>query len=403
MTETRLPCFGDIEQAAARIHGAIMDTPCVASRTLSEICGCDLFLKFENLQFTASFKERGALNRLLTLRPDERAAGVVAMSAGNHAQALAYHARRLGIGATIVMPKGTPATKVSRTRMQGATVLVEGRNLSEAQEVAQRQSALFGLTLVHPFDDPEIIAGQGTLGLEMLAAVPDAEMLVVPVGGGGLIAGIATAAKAINPKIEIIGVQSQTYPSMIAALRGDEQPSPDGLTIAEGIAVKTAGLLTRRIVRLQVDRLLTVSEEAIERAVALLQSVEKTVVEGAGAAGLAAILEYEPLFVGRRVVTPLTGGNIDGRRLASVIMRDLVRTGRLVRISVAISDQPGEMAALAAIFGDEGANIVEVDHDRLRLALNARGAVLDVVAEVEDRDHGQRLIARLVAEGMDVQ
>ena len=394
---TQSPTIDDIHAAAARITGQVMETPCLPSEKLSQIAGCALFLKFENLQFTASFKERGALNKLLTLWAKEREAGVVAMSAGNHAQGVAYHAKRLGISATIVMPKCTPLTKITRTRDHGARVLVEGANLAEALAAATREQTMFGLTMVHPYDDADVIAGQGTLGLEILAQVDDLDVIVVPIGGGGLISGVAIAAKAINPAIRIIGVQSRTYPSMERALSGEPPVEADGLTIAEGIAVKTAGLLTRDIVRAHVDDILLVEEASIERAIALLQGVEKTVVEGAGATGLAAILEHPAHFAGKRVATLLTGGNIDSRVFANVILRDLIRQGQLLRFEVPISDQPGALATLANIVAAEGANIVDVSHERLSLALNPKGAVLDIVLELENAGHRDRILASLAA------
>lgn len=397
-----VPTLSDVREAARRIAGQVMQTPCLASETLSAIARCQLFLKFENLQFTASFKERGALNRLLVIPPAERVRGVCAMSAGNHAQGVAYHARRLGIPATIVMPHGTPLTKIARTRDHGADVEIAGANLSEALTIARAMAESERRTFVHPYDDAAVIAGQGTLALEILAAVDDLDALVVPIGGGGLISGIAIAAKALKPKLQIIGVQSRTYPSMQRALAGDEIPCGDGLTIAEGIAVKTAGALTRTIVAAQVDDILLVEEASIERAVALLLSVEKTVAEGAGAAGLAAILKYPERFAGKRVATILTGGNIDLRVLASVAMRELVRGGQLLRLDVPISDQPGTLAALATVIGEEGANIVDVGHDRLSLAFNPKGAVLDLVVEVRDRAHGESLVAALSVRGFDV-
>jgi len=401
MTFQETPAIDDIYAAAERIAGQVMNTPCVPSETLSRITGCQLFLKFENLQFTASFKERGALNKLLCLWPRERPTGVCAVSAGNHAQGVAYHAARLGIPATIVMPVGTPMTKVMRTREHGATVLIEGANLAEAFAAAQREAALFGLTMVHPYDDTEVIAGQGTLGLEILSQVERLDAIVVPIGGGGLISGIAIAARALAPDIKIIGVQSKTYPSMVRAMENASAVAGDGMTIAEGIAVKTAGTLTREIVREHVDDILLVEEASIERAVALLQSVEKTVVEGAGAAGLAAIIEHRERFAGLRVATPLTGGNIDSRMFASVIMRDVVRSGQLLRIGVPISDPPGALAALATILAKEGANIVDVAHERLSLALNPKGAMLDVVLELEGAAHGERVLDTLRAEHFD--
>lgn len=397
-----LPTADDVAHAAARLAGHILNTPCVESRTLAAITGAArLHLKFENLQFTASFKERGALNKLLTLTQDQREAGVCAMSAGNHAQGLAYHAKRLGIPATIVMPNGTPMTKIGRTRDHGATVIVDGDNLSEALTRAEDIAARQSLTFVHPFDDSAVIAGQGTIAEEMLQAIPDLDVLVVPIGGGGLISGIAIAAKAINPAIHILGVQSAIYPSMGYALDGEPAPVQGGLTIAEGIAVKSAGQLTRQIVRTHVDEVLLVEESAIEQAVALLLSVEKTVVEGAGAAGLAAILQHRGHFVGRKAATILTGGNIDLRVLASVAMRELVRQGQLLRFAVPISDQPGATARLTTILGERGANIVDIAHDRLSLALNPKGAVLTVVAEVQDRAHGEAILCQLRADGFD--
>jgi threonine dehydratase len=394
------PSFDDIRAAEARIGGAIMNTPCVRSETLSAIAGCELFLKFENLQFTASFKERGALNKLLQLQASGGVAcGVCAVSAGNHAQALAYHARRLRVPATIYMPRGTPMTKVARTRDHGAEVVLEGTNLSEALAAARVRCDAERLTFVHPFDDPDVIAGQGTLALEILAATSDIDVMVVPIGGGGLIAGVAIALKTLKPQMRLIGVQSSTYPSMVVALDGSDEPIGDGMTIAEGIAVKTAGMLTREIIRSLVDDIVLVDEPSIERAVALLLSVEKTVVEGAGAAGLAAILEHPQLFTGKRVATLLTGGNIDLRMLASVAMRELVRCERLLRFEVPIHDRPGALSVLVDVLAREGANIVDLSHDRLSLSLNPKGATLDTVVEVENSSHGARVLAALARRG----
>jgi len=390
--------IADIRAAAFNLADSVMDTPCLASKTLSAIAGCELFLKFENLQFTASFKERGALNKLLCLTAKERSAGVCAMSAGNHAQGLAYHARRLGIQATIMMPLGTPATKIARTRDHGADVVVEGLNLSEALTEALHLSKVKGLTFVHPFDDPQVIAGQGTIALEILRTVPDLSIIVIPIGGGGLISGIAIAAKALNPEIRIVGVQSTTYPSMRNALAGTDMPCADGMTIAEGIAVKTAGQVTREIIRALVDEIVLVEETSIERAIALLLSVEKTVVEGAGAVGLAAILEHGDKFAGQKVATLLSGGNIDLRVLSAVAMRELIRNGQLLRFDVPLSDHPGTLSALTAVLARERANVVDIAHDRLSLALNPKGAALDVVVEVQDRAHGQAVLDALNAE-----
>lgn len=391
----------DIVAAAERIRGAVMETPCVASRTLSAITGCELYLKFENLQFTASFKERGALNKLLQLDAVQRRAGVCAMSAGNHAQGVAYHAKRLDIPATIVMPRGTPLTKIGRTREHGAHARIAGDNLSEALAVATELAEREGLTFVHPFDDPAVIAGQGTIAAEMLAAVPDLDTLIVPIGGGGLISGIAIAARNLKPSMQIIGVQSRTYPSMTRAIEGLETPCPDGMTIAEGIAVKTAGQLTRQIVRRHVDDILLVRETEIERAVALLLSVEKTVVEGAGAAGLAALLEHPARFAGRTVGTILSGGNIDLRAIADVAMRELSRSGHLLRVDVPIADRPGALADIGAVLGKAGANILSVAHDRMSLGHNPRGAVLDILLEVQDRRHGETVLDALRARSFD--
>lgn len=391
------PSFADIEQAEQRLADHIMNTPCLPSRTLSRLAGCELFLKFENLQFTASFKERGALNKLLGLGPKQRGMGVVAMSAGNHAQGVAYHAARLGIAATIVMPVGTPLTKISRTRDHGARVIIEGANLAESHALAEQFVEQRGLTLIHPYDDAEVIAGQGTLGLEIVRAIENLDVIVVPIGGGGLIAGVAIAAKAINPDLQVIGVQSVIYPSMVRAIAGDDAPVPDGATIAEGIAVKRAGALTRQLVSTLVDDILLVEEASIERAIALLQSVEKTVCEGAGAAGLAAVLEHGSRFRGMRVAVPLTGGNIDSRMFANVILRDLIRQGSLMRIDVAISDQPGMLADIATLLGREGACIVEVGHDRMTLSVNPKRVSLELVVEIQDRAHGDRLMEALRA------
>src|SRR5882762_2455804 len=320
----------DIRAAAKRIAGAVEHTPFVHSRTLSKLTGAEIFLKFENLQFTASFKERGALNKLLSLSEAERKRGVIAMSAGNHAQAVAYHAARLGIPAVIVMPKGSPNTKIKNTQVHGAKVMLEGETLADAAQHAHAVAKRDDLVFVHPYEDPLIIAGQGTVGLEMLQAVPELEVLVVPVGGGGLLAGIATAARALNPRIKLYGVESRTYPSMHQRLAG-EPVKVGGDTIAEGIAVKDVGEMALAVIRKEVEEVLVVAEETIERAIVALIEIEKTVAEGAGAAALAALLEHGGRFAGKRVGIPISGGNIDSRVLASVLMRGLVRDARLVR------------------------------------------------------------------------
>jgi threonine dehydratase len=383
-----------IRAAAKRISGAVEQTPCVHSRTLSRLTGAQIFLKFENLQFTASFKERGALNKLLSLGQSERARGVIAMSAGNHAQAVAYHAARLGIPATIVMPRGSPNTKIKNTQVHGATVVLEGDNLFEAGKHARELAAQRNLVFVHPYEDPLIIAGQGTVGLEMLAAVPDLEMLVVPVGGGGLISGIATAARALTPSIQIFGVESRNYPSMHQRLNGLPVEC-GGDTIAEGIAVKDVGSTALSIIRSCVEEVLIVEEETIERAVVALIEIEKTVAEGAGAAGLAALLQHPARFAGKRVGIPISGGNIDSRVLASVLMRGLVRDGRLVRLRVTMPDVSGSLAKVAAVIAEAGGNIVEIQHQRLFGTSSVRSPEVEFLVETRDREHTDVLVRSL--------
>jgi threonine dehydratase len=391
----------DIRAAAQRIAGAVERTPCVHSRTLSRLAGAEVFLKFENLQFTASFKERGALNKLLSLGEPEKKRGVIAMSAGNHAQAVAYHAARLGIPATIVMPRGSPNTKIKNTQVHGATVVLEGENLFEAGKHARELAARDDLVFVHPYEDPRIIAGQGTVGLEMLAAVPDLEMIVVPVGGGGLISGIATAAKALRPSIRILGVESRNYPSMHQRLAGLPVEC-GGDTIAEGIAVKDVGATALSIIRELVDEVLVVEEETIERAVVALIEIEKTVAEGAGAAGLAALLQYGERFAGRRVGIPISGGNIDSRVLASVLMRGLVRDGRLVRLGVTMPDVSGSLAKVAAIIAEAGGNIVEIQHQRIFGTSSVRSPEVEFLVETRDREHTDALVRALQEKSVKV-
>ena len=392
----------DVEAAAATIHGAVELTDCDKSRTLSEMLGAEAWLKFENLQFTASFKERGALNRLSALTEAERARGVIAMSAGNHAQGVAYHARRLGVRATIVMPAGTPMVKVENTRRHGATVIVEGATLEESAAFAHAEGARHGLVFVHPYDDPLVIAGQGTVAVEMLSAVPDLDTLVVPIGGGGLISGMAVAAKALKPDIRVIGVQAALYPSMFNVVKGANLPMR-GDTLAEGIAVKKPGLITTQIVRALVDDILLVTEEQIEHAVSLLIGIEKTVVEGAGAAGLAAMFAHRQRFLGRRVGLVLCGGNIDTRLLASVLTRELAREGRLSQLTIDLVDQPGQLARVATLLGEAGANVVEVSHQRTFSDLPAKGTLLEVVIETRDRAHLNDTVARLRTAGYEVE
>ena len=390
-----------IRAAAARIESAVERTPFLPSQTLSRLTGCELYLKFENLQFTASFKERGALNKLASLSEAERRRGVIAMSAGNHAQAVAYHAARLGIPALIVMPKGSPNTKIKNTRVHGATVLLEGESLAEAgahaHELARRDNLMF----VHPYEDPLIMAGQGTVGLEMLEAVPALDVLVVPVGGGGLIAGIATAARALNPRIKIYGVESRTYPSMHQRLKG-EPIKVGGDTIAEGIAVKDVGDMAFAIIQKQVEEVLVVEEETIERGIVALIEIEKTVAEGAGAAALAALLEHPQRFAGKRVGIPISGGNIDSRVLASVLMRGLVRDARLVRLRVTMPDVSGSLAKVAQLIADAGGNIVEVQHQRIFGTASVRSPEVEFLVETRDSEHTRALVHSLEEKGIRV-
>jgi threonine dehydratase len=390
-----------IRAAAARIAGAVERTPFLPSRTLSRLTGTELYLKFENLQFTASFKERGALNKLLSLGDDERRRGVIAMSAGNHAQAVAYHSARLGIPATIVMPKGSPNTKIKNTRVHGATVLLEGESLADAARHANELAARDGMVFVHPYEDPLIVAGQGTVGLEMLEAQPALDMLVVPIGGGGLIAGIATAARALNPKIRIFGVESRTYPSMHQRLAG-EPVKVGGDTIAEGIAVKDVGDIAFEVVKKEVEDVVVVAEETIERAVVALIEIEKTVAEGAGAAALAALLEHPQHFAGKRIGIPISGGNIDSRVLASVLMRGLVRDARLVRLRVTMPDVSGSLAKVAQLIADAGGNIVEVQHQRIFGTASVRSPEVEFLIETRDSEHTRSVVRSLEEKGIRV-
>jgi threonine dehydratase len=390
--------LADIQNAAAAIKGAVERTPCLASRTLSALTGADVRVKFENLQFTASFKERGALNKLLNLTAEERKRGVIAMSAGNHAQGVAYHAGRLGIPATIVMPAFTPFVKVRHTRDFGAEVVLKGETLAEAAAHARELAAREKFVFVHPYDDPHVMAGQGTIALEMLQDMPDLEVLIIPVGGGGLIAGNAVAAKAIKPSISVIGVEAAGYAALYQTLHG--QPvNVGGDTIAEGIAVRDIGSGPLAVCKSLIDEVLLVEETAIERAVALFLEIEKTVAEGAGAAGLAAMLTHPDKFRGKKVGLVLCGGNIDTRLLASILMRNLVRDGRIVRLRIKIPDRPGMLAKVTNVIGEAGANIMEVSHQRLFGHVEAKSTDLDVVMETRDRPHVDDVIARLTAAG----
>ncbi len=392
----------DVRVAAKRIAGAVVHTPCLRSETLSRIAKADVWVKFENLQFTASFKERGALNTLLQLNAEERKRGVIAMSAGNHAQGVAYHAGRLGIPTTIVMPSFTPNTKVKHTRDHGARVVLKGDTLSEAAAEAHRLADAEKLVFVHPYDDPRIIAGQGTIALEMIEDAPEIDTLVVPVGGGGMIAGCAVAARGLKPDAKVIGVESAGYSAMRQLLAG-EQVTVGGDTIAEGIAVRDIGAAPLAIARALVDRVVAVDEVAIERAIALFLEVEKTVAEGAGAAGLAALLAHPQDFTGRKVGLVLCGGNIDTRLLASVLLRGLVRDGRIVRLRLMIGDLPGQLARVAGLIGEAGGNIVEVQHQRLFGSVVAKATELDVTVETRDRDHARELVRALQAAGFRVR
>jgi threonine dehydratase len=392
----------DIEQAAQRLHGHLLNTPCVESRTLSQLTGAQIYLKFENLQYTASFKERGACNKLAQLTEPERQRGVIAMSAGNHAQGVAYHAQRLGIRAVIVMPRFTPGVKIERTRGFGAEVVLHGDTLDASRAHAQEMAEREGLVFVHPYDDEAVIAGQGTVGLEMLHAVPDLEVLVVAVGGGGLIAGMATAAKALKPGIEIIGVQTSRFPGMVNAIKGTHH-SQGSSTIADGIAVGTPGVLAQAIIARRVDDLLLVDEGDIEQAMVMLLEIEKTLVEGAGAAGLAALLKYPARFAGLKVGLVLCGGNIDPLLLAAIIERGMVRAGRLARIRVGARDVPGSLARITATVADAGANIEEVHHQRAFTMLAALNVEIELVVQTRGRPHIEQVLQALRAAGFEAE
>jgi len=391
--------FESIQRAATRLQDHVLRTPCVASHTLSDITGAKVFLKFETLQFTASFKERGACNKLAQLKPEERARGVIAMSAGNHAQGVAYHAQRLGIRAVIVMPRFTPGVKVERTRGFGAEIVLHGDTLDEARSHALALAEQQKLVFVHPYDDADIVAGQGTVALEMLDEVPNLDLLVVAVGGGGLIAGMATAAKALKPDIEIIGVQTTRFPGMVNAIKGTHHPQ-GASSIAEGIAVGTPGLLPQAIIRRLVSDLVLVDEGDIEQAIVLLLEVEKTLVEGAGAAALAALLRYPDLFRGKTVGLVLCGGNIDPLLLASIIERGMVRAGRLARLRVSARDVPGTLATITATVAAAGANINEVHHQRAFTTLAAQNVAIELVIQTRGPQHIQDVMQALGDAGL---
>ena len=393
--------LADVRAAHDRIRASIVRTPTLHSQTLSELTGANVWLKFENLQFTAAYKERGALNRLLQLGEKERKAGVIAASAGNHAQGLAYHGKRLGVPVTIVMPKPTPIVKVMQTQSHDARVVLFGETFDQAYAHARELEQAEHLTFVHPFDEAEIIAGQGTLALEMLEDAPELDCFAVPIGGGGLISGISTVARALKPDAEIIGVQAELFPSMYNILKGSDLPC-SGDTLAEGIAVKYPGDLTRQFVIAQVDDIQLVGERHLEQAVSLLLQIEKTVVEGAGAAGLAALLANPDRFKGRNVGIVLCGGNIDTRLLANVLLRDLARSGRLARVRLRLQDRPGALFRVFGIFAEQDANVLEIYHQRVFTNLPAKGLITDIECELRDAAHLQALITALAAGGYDV-
>ena len=390
-----------VRAAHARIGDAIVRTPMLRSKTLSEIAGADIWLKFENLQFTAAYKERGALNALLLMDEERRQRGVIAASAGNHSQGLSYHGTRLGVPVTIVMPKTTPAVKVMQTESVGGNVVLEGQTFDEAYAYARQLEQERGLTFVHPFDDPDVAAGAGTVALEMLEDQPDLDCIVVPIGGGGLISGMATVAKGINPAIDVVGVEAALFPSMHHALSGQPMPA-GGDTLAEGIAVKEPGTFTREIIKERVDDILLVGEPDLEGAVALLLQIEKTVVEGAGAAGLAAVLANKEQFAGKRIGLPLCGGNIDSRLLATVLLRNLAREGRLARLRIALKDQPGALHKVVSLFERHNINIIEVYHQRVFTKLPAKGLITEIECEARNKEQVDALIADMRQTGYDV-
>jgi threonine dehydratase len=401
VSPTELLTLDDVRAAHARIRDAIVATPTLHSQTLSQLTGANIYLKFENLQFTAAYKERGALNALLQLSPDVLKRGVIAASAGNHAQGLSYHGTRLGAPVTIVMPKTTPTIKVMQTEAVGGKVVLEGEKFDDAYKHALLLEKELGLTFVHPFDDPHVAAGQGTVALEMLEAVPELDMLVVPIGGGGLLSGMGTAARGLKPDIGLVGVQAELYPSMYALLNGKQMPC-EGDTLAEGIAVKVPGEFTSQVIRGLVDEIVLVSEPQLETAVSLLLQIEKTVVEGAGAAGLAAVMANPDMFRGKNIGIVLCGGNIDTRLLANVLLRDLARSGRLARLQITLQDRPGALFKVMKLFNDHQVNIIEIYHQRIFTTLPAKGLITDIECEARDAEQLQRLIDDLKVSGYKV-
>lgn len=391
----------DVRAAAERIDGAVVRTPMMHSITLSQIAGCEIWLKFENLQFTAAYKERGALNALLHLSDEQKKRGVIAASAGNHSQGLSYHGTRLGVPVTIVMPRTTPTVKVMQTESVGGHVVLEGETFDDAYAHARQLEQERGLTFIHPFDDPLVAAGQGTVALEMLDVNADLDCMVVPIGGGGLMSGMATVAKTLDPEIEMIGVQAELFPSMYAKVKGEEREC-GGDTLAEGIAVKAPGEFTSRIIANLVDDIMLVDERALEEAVSLLLQIEKTVVEGAGAAGLAAVLTNPEHFAGKQVGLVLCGGNIDTRLLANVLLRDLARQGRLARLRITLQDRPGALFKVMREFNEHNVNIIEIYHQRIFTSLPAKGLITDIECEARDREQLDALIRALRAKGYAV-
>ncbi len=392
----------DVRQAAKRIEGAVVKTPMMRSITLSEITGADIWLKFENLQFTAAYKERGALNALSLLTDEQKKRGVIAASAGNHSQGLSYHGTRLGVPVTIVMPSTTPTVKVMQTESVGGNVVLKGETFDDAHAHARQLEEERGLTFIHPFDDPLIAAGQGTVALEMLDVKPDLDCLVTPIGGGGLISGMATVARAINPDIEMVGVQAALFPSMYSRIKGEDRDC-GGDTLAEGIAVKRPGAFTAKVISERVDEILLVDEPALEKAVALLLQIEKTVVEGAGAAGLAAVLSNPDRFKGKTIGLVLCGGNIDTRLLANVLLRDLARQGRLARLRVTLQDRPGALFKVMRLFDDHNVNIIEIYHQRIFTTLPAKGLITDIECEARDASQVEQLVKALRAKDYAVE
>lgn len=391
-----------IRAAAKRIEGAVVRTPTLHSKTLSAMTGAEVWLKFENLQFTAAYKERGALNALLLLTEEQRKRGVIAASAGNHSQGLSYHGRRLGVPVTIVMPKPTPMVKVMQTESVGGNVVLHGETYDEAYAHARQLEGEMKLTFVHPFDDPDVAAGQGTVALEMFADAPDLDCIVTPIGGGGLLSGMATVARELKPEMEVIGVQAALYPSMYSRMKGQDLPC-GGDSLAEGISVKAPGEFTAKIITEKVDDIVLVEERWLEQAVSLLLQIEKTVVEGAGAAGLAAILANPERFAGKKIGLVLCGGNIDTRLLANVLLRDLARSGRLARLRITLQDRPGALYKVMGVFDDHNVNIIEIYHQRVFTHLPAKGLITDIECEARNRDQLDSLIAALVEGGYSVK